>query len=292
MDQVIKKPIGFSIGDALIEGAQRLSESVVAEPRREAGSLLAHVLNRDRSFVIAHADEALNDEEGRAFRSLIARRAAGEPLQYVIGHQEFFKLDFEVTPAVLIPRPETELIIETALELLRAQPKASIADIGTGSGCIVISMLHEMSTACAVATDVSVAALAVAQRNAERHGVADRLDLLESDCFSSMEAIGSFSLIASNPPYVSDDELKNLQREVNYEPRAALAGGADGLSVIRRLLLGARPFLRTGGYFVFEIGFGQSEAVEQLIDRRVWRLIEIRRDLQKISRTVVLQGQE
>jgi release factor glutamine methyltransferase len=292
MDEVIKKPISPSIGGALIEGVQRLSESAVAEPRREAGSLLAHVLNRDRSFVIAHADEALNDEEAGAFRSLIARRAVGEPLQYVTGHQEFFKLDFEVTPAVLIPRPETELIVETALELLHTQPKPNFADIGTGSGCIAISMLREMPAACAVATDLSVAALAVAQRNAERHGVADRLQLLESDCFSTMEAIGSFSLIASNPPYVSHNELKNLQREVNYEPRAALAGGVDGLSVIRRLLLGARPFLRTGGYFVFEIGFGQSEAVEQLIDRRVWRLLEIRRDLQKIPRTVVLQGQE
>jgi len=292
MDAVIKKPISPSIEAALIEGVQRLSESAVAEPRREAGSLLGHVLNRDRSFVIAHADEALNDEEAGAFRSLIARRAAGEPLQYVTGHQEFFKLDFEVTPAVLIPRPETELIVETALELVHAQPQPNFADIGTGSGCIAISMLREMPAARAVATDLSVAALAVAQRNAERHGVADRLQLLESDCFSSMEAIGSFSLIASNPPYVSHDELKNLQREVKYEPRAALAGGADGLSVIRRLLLGARPFLRTGGYFVFEIGFGQSEAVEQLIDRRVWRLLEIRRDLQKIPRTVVLQGQE
>src|SRR5258708_25287360 len=131
MDEVIKRRRVVVIGGVFTEGGQRLSEGVVGEPRREAGSLLAHVLNRDRSFVIAHADEALNDEEGRAFRSLIARRAAGEPLQYVTRHQEFFKLDFEVTPAVLIPRPETELIIETALELLRAQPKASIADIGT-----------------------------------------------------------------------------------------------------------------------------------------------------------------
>jgi release factor glutamine methyltransferase len=267
-----------------------LSEAAVAEPRRDAGSLLAHALGRDRSFVIAHAADALNDDECGAFRSLIARRAGGEPLQYLTRQQEFYKLGFEVTPAVLIPRPETELIIETALELLRNDPEPYLADIGTGSGCIAISILHELSAARAVATDISSAALQVTQRNAERHGAADRLQVLESDCFSALEATGSFSLIASNPPYISDEEMKSLQREVNYEPRAALAGGPDGLSVIRRLLLEAPPFLRPGGYFVFEIGCGQSKAVEQLIDRRVWQLLEIRADLQRIPRTFVLQG--
>jgi len=153
-------------------------------------------------------------------------------------------------------------------------------------------MLHEMSAARAVATDVSPTALEVARRNAERHGVLDRLELLESDLFSALDAIGSFGLIVSNPPYVSDDELKSLQREVNYEPREALAGGPDGLSVIRRLLSEARPFLRSGGYLVFEIGFEQREAVEQLIDGRFWKLIEIRRDLQQIPRTFVLQRHE
>jgi release factor glutamine methyltransferase len=289
---VSKKPANFSIANAVVEGAQRLREAAVSEARRHAGSLLAHVLGRDRSFLIAHADSAVSEEEFRAFQSLIERRVGGEPMQYITGHQEFFKLEFEVTPAVLIPRPETELIVEIALEILRDDSQPVLADIGTGSGCIAISMLHEVGAARAVATDVSVAALAVAQRNAERHHVADRLELLESDCFSAMGAIGSFSLIAANPPYVADDELKDLQTEVHYEPQAALAAGPDGLSVIRRLLLQARPFLRSGGHFVFEIGFGQSEAVEQLIDRRVWKLLEIRRDLQQIPRTFVLQGQD
>jgi release factor glutamine methyltransferase len=250
------------------------------------------VLRRDRSFLTAHADEAVTEGELDAFRFLTKRRAGGEPLQYITGHQEFFKLDFEVDPAVLIPRPETELIVEAALEFLHHDQSPYLADIGTGSGCLAISVLHEMPAARAVASDVSPAALEVARRNAERHGVADRLELLESDCFSSLDAIGSFGLIVSNPPYVSDDELKNLQREVNYEPREALAGGPDGLSVIRRLLSEAHPFLRSGGYFVFEIGFEQGEAVEKLIDRRVWKLIDIRKDLQQIPRTFVLQGRE
>jgi release factor glutamine methyltransferase len=287
---VIIKPDCLSIANAIREGAERLSAAAVTEPRREAGSILTHVLGRDRSFVIAHADDALSDDEGKTFRSLIARRATGEPLQYLTGHQEFFKLDFEVTPSVLIPRPETELIVEAALELLRDDPDPLVMDIGTGSGCLAISLLHELPAARAVATDVSPAALRIAQRNAERHGVANRLALLASDCFSALTGDGSFSLIASNPPYISDADLRDLQREVNYEPRAALAGGADGLSVVRRLLLDARPYLVTGGYFVFEIGFGQSEDVEHLIDRCLWKLIEIRTDLQKIPRTFILQG--
>ena len=281
--------LGLSIGSAIREGAQRLDEAAVAEPRREAGSLLAHLLGRDRSFIIAHADDLLTDEQGKALQSLVERRARGEPLQYLTAHQEFFKLDFEVTPDVLIPRPETELIVETALELLKDDPAPYFADIGTGSGCIAISMLQDLPGARAIATDVSPAALRVAQRNAERHGVKDRLVLLESDCFSALDANASFTLIASNPPYVSEDELKTVQREVSYEPRAALAAGSDGLAVIRWLLREAPPFLRPGGYFVFEIGFGQSEAVEGLVDRRVWKLLDIREDLQGIPRTFVLQ---
>jgi release factor glutamine methyltransferase len=261
----------------------------VTEPRREAGSLLAHVLGSDRSFVLTHGDDILADRQYQTFRTLVARRAEGKPLQYLTGHQEFFKLDFEVSPEVLVPRPETELIIEVALELTRDDPAPMIADIGTGSGCIAISLLHELPGAVAVATDISHAALNMAQRNAERHRVVGRLTLVESDVFSEVHVAEPFSLITSNPPYVSDDDLRRVQREVSFEPHAALAGGPDGLAVIRRLLVEARPFLRSGGYMVFEIGFGQSEAVEQLIDRRVWKLLEIRKDLQGIPRTFVLQ---
>lgn len=287
---MIKKPNTFSIEDAVREGAQRLREGGVAESRRDAGSLLAHVLDRDRTFVIAHAGDELDGEQFEVFQSLIKRRAAGEPLQYITGHQEFFKLDFEVTPAVLIPRPETELIVEAALELLSDDLDPRIADIGTGSGCLAISLLHERATARAVATDVSLAALQIARRNATRHGVADRLELIGSDGLTAVGARGFFDLIVSNPPYVSEDEMKALQREVNYEPRAALAAGPDGLSIIRRLLDETRSFLRPRGHFVFEIGFGQSHAVRQLIDQRVWELIEIRADLQKIPRVFMLQG--
>ncbi len=282
----------ISIANALTLGAQLLDAAGVDEARMEAGSLLAPVLRRDRAFIIAHAEDALTDEEMRSFRGFVGRRARREPLQYITGRQEFFKLEFEVTPDVLIPRPETEIIVETAWELLRDVARPLVADIGTGSGCIVISLLNELPNAHAVATDTSPLALRVARRNAERHGVIDRLTLLESDCLSALEPAGQFSLIASNPPYVSDNERNAMQREVIYEPAAALFAGPDGLAVIRRLLRDARLFLQRDGYLVFEIGFGQHEAVKNLIDRDVWKLLEIREDLQSIPRTVVLRNRK
>src|SRR5712692_6435068 len=256
-----KKTMNISISKAILEGAEVLHEAGVAEARREAGSVLAYAVGRDWTFVVTHADEPLQTEAIETFRTLVARRAAGEPLQYITGHQEFFKLDFVVTPDVLIPRPETELIVEAALELLKDDQLAYFADVGTGSGCIAISLLSDLPLARAVATDVSPAALRVAQRNAERHSVVNRLRLIESDCFSDFDSTESFGLIASNPPYVPAPEMQSLQREVQHEPRAALDGGSDGLSVVRRLLREAPSFLRVGGHLVFEIGFGQDEMV-------------------------------
>jgi len=231
-----QEDMNISISNAILEGAQVLRAAGVTEARRESGSLLAHTIGRDRTFVVTHGDEPFEAAAVENFRQLIGRRAAGEPLQYLTGHQEFFKLDFEVTPAVLIPRPETELLVEIALELLKGHLAAFIADIGTGSGCIAISLLHELRDAHAIATDISPLALQIAKRNADRHDVIDRLTVIESDCFAKVNADRSFSLIASNPPYIRDDEMETLQREVGYEPRTALAGGQDGLETVRRLV--------------------------------------------------------
>jgi release factor glutamine methyltransferase len=279
-----------SIGEAVREGALELERAGISESRSQSSSLVAHALGRDRSFVLTHADEHLEVAILNTFRELIERRARHEPLQYLTGHQEFFKLDFEVTPDVLIPRPETELLVEASLELLKDSPAPVIADIGTGSGCIATSLLHELPNARAIATDTSPRALAVARRNAERQGVANRLALIESNCFSAVPRDQKFSLIVSNPPYVSEEEFRTLQPEVrDYEPRAALVSGPDGLSTIRRLLSEAPAFLRSDGYFVFEIGFGQSAAVTRLIDFEVWNCQAIRADLQAIPRAVVLK---
>ncbi len=246
-------------------------------------------MNCDRTFIIAHPEHALNATETEQFRSFVARRAAGEPLQYITGRQEFFKLDFQVTRDVLIPRPESEAIVEAALALLPKDRASRIVDVGTGSGCLAISILHELPSASGIAVDVSIAALNVARGNANRHGVVNRLELLESDLFSKIEPDKPFDLIVSNPPYVSDDDMNSLPPEVRCEPRAALAGGPDGLSTIRRLLNEAPQHLHSGGHLVFEFGFGQHERLPTLVDQSIWSWLETRPDLQGIPRTIVLQ---
>jgi release factor glutamine methyltransferase len=284
----------LTIAEALREASGVLRAAGVAEARREAASLLAHALGRDRAYLFTHDEESPAAEKLTAFRTFVGRRAAGEPLQYLTGHQEFYGLDFEVTPDVLIPRPETELLVEAALEVLRAHASPLFCDVGTGSGCIPVALLHERADARAVALDISPAALRVARRNAERHGVAPRLKTLASDCFDALRGDEvrrvTFPLIVSNPPYVAESDLAGLQREVrDHEPRVALTPGGDGLSVIRRLVSEAPAFLEPGGRLLFEIGFGQGEQVAALIDPKVWTLLDIRQDLQGIPRLVLLR---
>lgn len=261
------------------------------EERREAGSLLMHVLGSDRTYILAHAEEQLTDEQVERYSESLDARAGGKPLQYITGRQEFFGLEFEVTPDVLIPRPETELLIEAALATVSPNETPFICDVGTGSGCIAITLLHELPQAGGIALDISEAALAVAERNAKRHGVFERLSFLESDCFVGLEPASSprFDLIVSNPPYVAERAVSGLQREVrDFEPRVALLAGEDGLSVIRRLLVESRDYLKSGGFLIFEMGFDQHDAVTQLIAEKHWKLLDIYDDLQGIPRTVAL----
>ena len=278
-----------SIAIALNQAAEKLRAQEVNEPRMEAALLLSHILGRDRTFLIAHDDELLSAEQSHIFDGLVLRRASGEPLQYITGHQEFFKLDFEVTPDVLIPRSETELIVEAVLELFPQNVEFNFADVGTGSGCIAISILHERAQARATAIDKSCRALEVAQRNAARHQVNDRLRMMESDLFAALPREETFDLIVSNPPYIQTSALKTLQREVRLEPQFALDGGMDGLTLIRRLLSDAPAFLRARGYLIFEIGFDQEDSLRRITDQTIWELSEIRQDLQGLGRTVILR---
>lgn len=282
----------FSIAEAASEAAKILRLSGVQEARREAASLLAHAISRERAFLLTHPEHQLAPSDVSRFRQLVARRAAGEPLQYIKGRQEFFGLEFEVTPDVLIPRPETELLVETALPLLdECDEPPLVCDVGTGSGCISVAILHERARARAVGLDISPRALSVAARNAARHNVASRLKLVSSDCFAALDySRPRFTMIVSNPPYVAEDALSGLQREVrDQEPRIALTPGPDGLRIIRKLLKDAPRYLLPGGHFLLEIGFDQHAAVTQLIEARVWTLLDIHKDLQGIPRTVVLK---
>ena len=277
----------ISIAEALKKATQSLNDSGVPEARREAGSLLSFILGKDRTFLISHAEDQVPDDSLRRFQEGVDRRASGEPLQYITGAQDFFGREFRVTPDVLIPRPETELLVEAAIELCRDIPEPFICDVGTGSGCIAVTLLCELRNARAVAVDVSQAALEVAKLNAGSHSVLDRIEFAISDCFDALDAGKyQFDMVVSNPPYVSAEMMAGLQREVrDHEPLVALSPGADGLSVIRRLMVEAPEFLKDDGYLVIEIGFDQSEAVKALVDDDV----EIRPDLQSIPRIVILR---
>lgn len=278
-----------SISDLLREASQTLRDAGVPEARREAGSLLSHVIGKDRTFLISHAEDIVAGDDLARFRETVARRASGEPLQYITGVQDFYGREFRVTTDVLIPRPETELLVEAALEVIAHKPAPLICDVGTGSGCIAITLVCERTDARAVAVDVSVPALAVAEDNARRHAVGDRMRFTISDCFDSVDRT-AFDLVVSNPPYVAADALPGLQREVrDHEPLVALSSGVDGLDVIRRLLRDAPAFLKTDGYLIMEIGFDQGEKVQCLINENLWRLDEIRPDLQGIPRIVLVQ---
>ena len=274
-----------SIAEVLKDATQILENAGVLEARREAASLLSFVIGKDRTFLIAHSEDEVNNVD--QFRELLERRAAGEPAQYITGTQDFFGREFRVTPDVLIPRPETELLVEAALEVTKTA--TLICDVGTGSGCIAVTLLCELDHARAVALDKSPAALEVAKFNAQQLGVADRATFLVSDCFDSLDQ-REFDLIVSNPPYVSATVLGGLQREVrDHEPLIALSPGPDGLSIIRRLIQESPQFLKQNGHLIMEIGFDQGESVQNLVDTNVWELLEVRPDLQCIPRIVLLQ---
>jgi release factor glutamine methyltransferase len=259
-----------------------------AEADLDARVLALHVLGWDAARLLADGHVGPPAGFTSAYDSLVGRRARREPIAYVTGHQEFFGLTFDVSPAVLIPRPETERVVEVALERFPDQsaPLAA-ADLCTGSGCIAIALAVERAGWTVTATDVSADALAVASLNARRHGVAERVRLVEGDLLGGLH--GSFDLIVSNPPYVADVQRSALPPEVrDHEPAVALFAGPDGLDVVRRLVADAGGRLNPGGALIFEIGFGQAGAVTDLLSSApALRTVAIEPDLQGIPRTVV-----
>ncbi|CAN5424642.1 peptide chain release factor N(5)-glutamine methyltransferase [soil metagenome] len=275
----------MNISKAISSASTRLEGSGVANPRREASSLLAFVLQRDLTFQIAHPEYELTVAELDAFDLVVGRRVDREPFQYIVGHQEFYGLDFDVGPSVLIPRPETEILVEAAIEVLSERDNPFFLELGVGSGCISVSILHNIETARSVGVDISQEALDIASDNAEKHGVVDRMTLEKADLFN--ETTGEFDLIVSNPPYVPTIDLETMQVEVaGFEPHTALFGGPDGLEIVKRVVDGAPDFLRPQGYLLIEIGFGQSENVKELYDPAVWDFVEFIPDLQGIPRIV------
>jgi release factor glutamine methyltransferase len=260
----------WTIGRLLGWTADYLKQHGSESPRLEAEVLLAYARGCKRIELYTSFEEPATDELRSRFRDLVRRRAEGVPVAYLVGHREFFSLDFRVTPEVLIPRPETELIVMTLLDLMKAHGQGErtidVADVGTGSGVIAITIAKSVPRARVTAFDISPAALVVAKENAQRLGVAARVELLESDLFAASPVEKTFDFIASNPPYVSNAELAALAREVrDHEPRLALAAGESGTEVIERLIPQATQRLRSGGSLLLEISPVLQQQVETLI---------------------------
>jgi release factor glutamine methyltransferase len=279
----------MTIADALGWSIAQLQAEPIGPPRMAAEALLMHVLQRDRAFLHAHPEYELSAREQKQFEEIVTKRASGIPLQYITGHQEFWKLDFLVTPAVLIPRPETEHLVESALELIRASHinRPRIVDVGTGSGCIILSVAQEIASAELHAVDISPEALAVAKENAERLRLADRVQFHEGDLLTGfLGAPDFFDFVLSNPPYVGRSEADKVQREVReHEPDVAVFGGEHGLDVYERLIPQAHHVLKPGGYLLLEIGYSIENDVRSLL--AAWRDVRSVPDLQGIPRVSI-----
>jgi release factor glutamine methyltransferase len=309
------------VRSALREGFAQLRAAGVPSHTLAAELLLLHVLGRDRTWIYSHPEEEISAADAEWFFALISRRAAGEPTQHLTGKQEFWGLEFEVTPDVLIPRPETEHVIEVALDRLALRELRAgrrqktdgdgllISDIGTGSGCIAIALAKELPAATIVATDISAAALAVARRNAARHSMTDRVHFVEADLLGKSgdwpQARGKrvasgeqrrpggqlfFDLIVSNPPYVAQREADMLMREVReHEPKIALYGGEEGYELYADLITEAAMHLKPGGILVLELGHNSLPAVQPLLDASIWTNIGVTNDLAGIPRVLAAE---
>ena len=250
--------------------------------RRDAELLLMHSLKRSRAWLIAHDDELLSDDLSMSYTELLERRSKGEPVQYITGEAEFYGLPFLVTPDVLIPRPETEHLVEKVIELASDFAAPRIVDVGTGSGAIAVALAHKLPHASITATDISLRALALAEENAKSNGASIRF--LVGDLLAPTEG-ERFEIIVSNPPYVAMSDRDSLDVEVrDYEPALALFAGEDGLEVYRRLIPAAFEALTPGGFLVLEIGYSQSPAITELLTCSGFQQIEFVPDLQGISR--------
>jgi len=302
---------------ALREAFAQLRAAGVPSHTLAAELLLMHALGRDRAWLYAHPEEVIRDSEVHLFTSLLARRAAGEPTQHLTGKQEFWSLEFEVTPDVLIPRPETEHVIEVVLDRLavreiRAGHKQTfsgeglqIADVGTGSGCIAVALAKELPGARIYATDISSAALAVARRNAARHSVSDQIHFLESNLLDALSVVEAgathesqvtrhqllfLDLIVSNPPYIGRREASTLMREVrDHEPEIALYGGEEGYELYAELIAQAGAKLKPGGILVLELGHNSLPAVQPLLDAPRWTNVGVTNDLAGIPRVIAAE---
>ena len=278
----------WTIRDVLDWATQDFSARGIESARLDAELLVARALGIDRIGLYLDLHRPLQEAERSAIRPLVARRRDREPVAYILGHRDFFGRRFEVTPDVLIPRPDTETLVEHALAQIPKDAPSRVLDVGTGSGAIAVTLASERPAARITATDISKAALEVAGRNAAAHGVQDRITF---DHVDLLRASSPYDVIVSNPPYIARTELETLQEEVrDHEPDTALFGGEDGLDVIRRLLDVARPAVEAGAHLLIEVGAAQAAAVVDLgIETGAWKRVAVYPDLDRVERVVHLR---
>jgi len=277
----------LTYGEAAARAARTLTAAEVPDPVKQARDLLAIATGKDAAFLIAHPEAVLSEQEAAAYDHVVSRRSTREPFQHIAGKQEFYGLEFLVSSDVMIPRPETELVVEAGIDLLKHTEDVRLCEIGVGSGCIIVSLLRNLPGAKAVGLEISRAALEVASENARRLGVSDRLELVRSDLYDGLGAEQVFDLIVSNPPYVPVDAIDSLQPEVrDFEPLVSLTDGGTGLSIIGRIIEEAPSRLSPGGHLLLEIGFSQSPAVLAMFDPQTWDSVSSLPDLQGIPRMI------
>ena len=279
--------LSVHLKQALEQAIEKFVANDVGSPRRNAETLMMFTLGCDRAYLYAHPERGLTNDEAERYEQVVSERARGKPSQYITGHQEFWGLDLIVTPAVLIPRPETEHIIEATLELARTggEVPLRIVDIGTGSGCVALALAHELPEAQVHAVDISEEALEVARINCERLDMGSRVELRQSDLLSAFSDSERFDFIVCNPPYVSELKPETVQKQVReFEPRMAVFAGATGLEAYERLIPQARERLAPGGWLVMEIGYSIENDVRALLAG--WSEIRVKLDLQGIPRVI------
>ncbi len=277
-----------TLAQSLKAAIETLTRAEAGSPRLNAESLLMFTLSCDRAHLYAHPERRLSPDEQARYENALAQRARGVPTQYITGHQEFWGLDLIVTPDVLIPRPETEHVIETVLELARGIPAPRIVDVGTGSGCIALALAKELLEAEIHAVDISPAALEIARTNAARHDLAGRIQFHEGDLLAGFPNDEQFDFVISNPPYVGESEEDQVQLEVRrFEPRTAVFSGPTGFEVMERLIPQAQQVLKPGGWVVMEIGKGQDNTLRILL--RGWNQPQFTPDLQGIPRVIAVR---
>ena len=278
----------MTVREAISQATTRLSvsEHLRSDAQRDATLLLLHATGISRAQLLANPDRLLAPDEQNCYDQYIARRLTNEPVQYIIGQQEFYGLALRVTPAVLIPRPETEHLVESVLATLNHAGRIEIADIGTGSGAIAIALAHHLPQARLIATDISPAALELATWNAAHHNLSTRIRFVESDLFTALVGEGPFDAVVSNPPYVAFSEGKYMHPQVReFEPATALFTTGNGMDVYRRLIPQAQATLKADGLLALEIGHGQREELAELLSG--WTEVRFVEDLQQIPRVVL-----